>query len=122
MSAEYEDPRLTTQMESILERLRRLEIRVSRLVESQTVEAKEFVVLDDRGDPRARFELAGHSPQIAFYDRLGKERLRIGLHSDGTPAMWVDNHEVPLGFQKNDHEGTVSVGTGRPDLTGAARP
>ena len=61
MSAEYEDPRLTTQMESILERLRRLEIQVNRLDESQTVEAKEFVVLDDRGDPRARLR-AGWAP------------------------------------------------------------
>jgi hypothetical protein len=96
MLANEEDPRLTAQTESILERLRRLKIQLSRLVDSQTVEAKEFVVLDERGEPRARFEMAGHSAQVAFYNALGKERLRIGLHSDGTPATWVDNREVSL--------------------------
>ncbi len=37
---------------------------MNRLIESQTVEATEFVVLDDRAVSRARFEMAGHSPQM----------------------------------------------------------
>jgi hypothetical protein len=101
MSTGEEDLKLTAQTESILERLRRLEVQVGRLVDSQTVEAKEFVVLDERGQPRARFEMAGHSPQLVFYNRLGKERLRIGLHSDGTPAMWVEDREIPFVIPEN---------------------
>jgi hypothetical protein len=58
-------------------------------------------VKDDRSQPRARFEVAGHSPQLAFYDRLGKERLRIGLHTDGTPAMWVEGREIPSAMPDN---------------------
>jgi hypothetical protein len=34
MAEAAEDPRLTTRLESILERLRRLEIQVNRLIES----------------------------------------------------------------------------------------
>jgi hypothetical protein len=101
MSTGEEDLKLTAQTESILERLRRLEIQVSRFVDSQTVEAKEFVVLDERGQPRARFKMAGHSPQLVFYNRLGKERFRIGLHSDGTPAMWVEDREIPFVIPEN---------------------
>ncbi len=56
------DPRLMTQLDSLLERVRGLEIQVNRLIESQTVEAKEFVLMDERNQPRARFEMAGHSP------------------------------------------------------------
>jgi hypothetical protein len=66
MPAEDEDLKLTMRLESILERLRRLELQVNRLMETQTVEGKEFLVKDERGQPRARFELAGHSPPDRF--------------------------------------------------------
>ncbi len=88
------DPRLTTRLDSVLERLRRLELQVNRLVESQTVEARDFVVMDERGHPRARFEMAGHSPQIVFFDRAGGERIRVGLRSDGTPTVWMEGRET----------------------------
>ena len=91
-----DEPHLTTRLESILERLRRLELQMNGIIESTTVEAQSFVVMDERGGPRARFEMNGYSPHLIFFDRTGRERLRIGLHSDGTPALWVDGREVPL--------------------------
>ena len=96
-----DEPHLTTRLDSILERLGRLELQVNRLIESQVIEAQDFVVVDELGQPRARFEMAGHSPQMLFFDRIGKERLRIGLHTDGTPAMWVDGREVPFVIPDN---------------------
>ena len=33
----------------------------------------------------------------AIVDRLAKERLQIGLHTDGTPSMWVEGREIQLG-------------------------
>ncbi len=93
-----DEPHLTTHLDSILERLGRLELQVNRLIESQVIEAQDFVVVDELGQPRARFEMAGHSPQLIFFDRTGRERLRIGLHTDGTPAMWVEGRAVPLVF------------------------
>ena len=96
MSEYDEDPKLTTQLESIHERIRRLEVQVNRIVESPSIEAREFVVVDERNRPRARFELAGHSPQVVLFDATGRERLRIGLHTDGTPSMWVEGQEIPL--------------------------
>ena len=101
MAAEENDPRLTTRLDSILKRLHRLELQVNRLIESQTVEARDFVVMDERGEPRARFEMAGDSPQVIFFDRIGRERLRIGLHQDGTPAMRVEGREVPFVIPEN---------------------
>ncbi len=49
-------PDLTTlalRLERIADRLDKLEVQVRGLVTSQTVEAKEFVVRDDRGEIRA---------------------------------------------------------------------
>jgi hypothetical protein len=54
------------------------------------------MVMDERSKVRARFEMAGHSPQMIFFDRIGRERLRIGLHTDGTPAMWAEGRAVPF--------------------------
>ena len=96
MSEYNEDPKLTTQLESLHERIRRLEIQVNRIVESPSIEAREFVVVDEHNRPRARFELAGHAPQVILFDAAGRERLRIGLHTDGMPSMWVEGREVPL--------------------------
>jgi len=96
MPIDDDEPRLTTCLDSMLERLRRLELQVNRLVESQTVAAQDFVVVDERNQPRARFEMAGHSPQLIFFDRTGRERLRVGLHTDGTPAVWAEGREIPL--------------------------
>ncbi len=73
-----------------------LEILVNRLVESPTVEAREFVLMDERNNPRARFEMDGYSPRMIFYDRNSRERLRIGLHPDGAPSIRVGEREIPL--------------------------
>ena len=87
---------LAARLDAIIHRLDKLEVQVRGLETSQTVEAKEFVVRDDRGGIHARLEMLEYAPCLTFYDRAGKERLRIGLHTDGRPAMWVDVREVPL--------------------------
>jgi hypothetical protein len=69
---------------------------VRGLVTSQTVEAKEYVVKDARGEVWARFEMQQYAPCLVFYDRSGKERLKIGPRTDGTPAMWVEGREISL--------------------------
>ncbi len=87
---------LAARLEAILDRLANLEVQVHGLMTSQTVEAREFVVRDTRGEIRARLEMQEYAPCLTFYDRAGKERLRIGLRKDGTPAMWVEGRETPL--------------------------
>jgi hypothetical protein len=86
---------LAARLDAILDRLAKLEIQVRSLVTSQTVEAKEFVVRDDRREIRARLEMQQYAPCLTFYDRLGKERLRIGLQTEGTPALWVEGRGDP---------------------------
>ena len=105
MSREDENPGLTTQLESIHERICRLEVQVNRLIESPAFQGREFVVVDDRNRPRARFEVVGHSPQVILLDSTGRERLRIGLHADGTPSMWVEGQEIPLAIPENRGRG-----------------
>jgi hypothetical protein len=87
---------LAARLDAILDRLAKLELQVRALVKSQTVEAKEFVVRDERGQIRARLEMQEYAPCITFYERLGKERLRIGLRTDGSPSRWVEEREIPL--------------------------
>jgi hypothetical protein len=88
---------LATWLPAILDRLEKLEVQVRGLVTSQTLEAKEFVVRDDRGEIHTRLEMQEYAPRLIFYhDRLGKERLRIELRPDDTPSMWVERREIPL--------------------------
>lgn len=86
----------TPALEAILDRLGKLGLQVRGLVTSQTEEAKEFVVRDDRGEICARLEMQEYAPCLTFYDRLGKERLRIGLRTEGSPSLWVEGREIPL--------------------------
>ena len=88
--------RLATRLEMMADRLDKLEVQVRGLVESQTVEAKEFVVKDDRASPRARLEMAQYAPCLTFYDPAGKERLKIGLRTDGSPMLQVEGREIRL--------------------------
>jgi hypothetical protein len=41
------------------------------------------------------------APRLTFYDRIGDERLRIGLHTDGTPSMWAEGQEIPFVIPEN---------------------
>ncbi len=97
------DARLTPLLTAILERLGRLEHQVDGLLKRDVVWAQTLVIRDDRGDPRARFELAGDSPQLLLFDSAGRERLRLGLRPDGTPAIWMDGRAVP--FTIPEHRG-----------------
>ncbi len=109
MTAEGPDLRiLAARLETLAGRLDKLELQVRALVMSQTVEAKEFVVRDDRGEIRARFEMQEYAPCLIFYDRLGKERLKIGMRTDGTPALWVE------GIEHDPGEAHESTGNGKP--------
>ncbi len=96
MAEEDEAPRVTTRLDSILGRLRRVETQVNRLVESQAVEAKHFVVMDERGQPRAGSSWR-HSPQVGFFDSTGRERMRVGQRTDGTPKTLAKALGVNVG-------------------------
>ncbi len=87
---------LALRLEAILERLASVEVQVRSLMNSSTVEAREFIVKDGRGEIRARLEMQEYAPWLMFYDRFGKERLRIGLRPDGSPSIQVGGQEVPL--------------------------
>ncbi len=84
---------LTTRLEHLAERLARLEVQVRGLVESQTVEAREFVVKDEQGGIRGRLEMQEYGPRLVFYDRVGTELLRIGLRRDGAPTIQLGERE-----------------------------
>ena len=63
MSEETPDLKtLALRLKMIADRLEKLEVQVRGLVTSQTVEAKEFVVPDDRGEIRARLEMEQYAP------------------------------------------------------------
>ena len=87
---------LAARLDAITDRLDKLEVQVRALVTPPTVEAREFVVTDARGEVRARFEMQDYAPQLAFFDRVGTERLWIGLRSDGAPAIQAKEREIPL--------------------------
>jgi hypothetical protein len=98
MPSEAPDLRaLSERLDLILERLSKLEVQVRGLVTSQTVEAKEFVVKDDRAVIRARLEMEEYAPCLTFYDGAGQERLKIGLRADGSPSFHIDRRDIPLG-------------------------
>jgi hypothetical protein len=88
MSSEREDIGwLTARMHLLEERVHQLEGQVQGLLLSQTIEAHEFVLQDERGEVRARLDLRDYAPRLTFYDRIGGERLHLGLHADGTPDV-----------------------------------
>ena len=87
---------LATRLEARAERLADVEVQVRALVTSQKVEAREFLVQDERARIRARLEVQDYSPRLTFYDRLRKERLRIGLRGAGSPLMLGEGREIPL--------------------------
>jgi hypothetical protein len=93
--------RLATRLEMILDRLDKLEVQVRGLVTSQTVEAKELVIKDDRGSPRARLEMAQYGPRLTFYDGTGKERLKIGLRTDSSPFFRVEQWRFSSGERRS---------------------
>jgi hypothetical protein len=53
---------LAARLEAIVDRLTDLEVQVRSIVTSQTVEAREFVVRDTRGEIRARLEMQEYAP------------------------------------------------------------
>ncbi len=89
--------KLATRLEMIVDRLDKLEAQVRGLVTSQTVEAKEFVVKDDRALVRARLEMEEYAPCLTFYDPAGQERLKIGLRTDSSPLIQIERRDIPLG-------------------------
>ena len=97
ITAEAPDQRsLAARLDAIIERLGKLETQVRALVTSQILEAKEFILRDERREIRARLEMQEYAPCLTFYDRLGKERLRIGLQTDGPPSCRLEGREIPL--------------------------
>jgi hypothetical protein len=81
MGEEAPDPKLLApRLEAILDRLERLEVQVRGLVTSPTVEGKEFVVRDERGEVRARLEAQLSFPKI-YIVRCGETFHRRTLRS-----------------------------------------
>ena len=68
---------LAGRLDAIADRLQKMEVQVRSLVTIRVVEAREFLLRDERGEIRARLEIAEYSPRLTFYDRLGKARLRV---------------------------------------------
>jgi capsule polysaccharide export protein KpsE/RkpR len=87
---------LAARLEALTQRLVNLEVQVRGLVSSQTVETRELVVRDERGEIRARLEMQEYAPHLTFYDRLGKVRLRVGLRVDGSPSIRIGEREIPF--------------------------
>ena len=87
---------LAARLDAITDRLEKLEVQVRGLVTGPTVEAREFVVKDARGEVRARLDMQDYAPRLIFFDRVGTERLRIGLRRDGRPSSRVGEREIPL--------------------------
>ncbi|HXZ44901.1 MAG TPA: PilZ domain-containing protein [archaeon] len=88
---------LAARLEVLADRLTMLEVQVRALMESQTVDAKEYIVRDDRGQIRARLEMEKYAPSLTFYDPAGKERLKIGLRTDSSAFFQVEQREILLG-------------------------
>ncbi len=88
---------LAARRESIADRQEKLEVQMRGLVTNQTVEVRGFVVKDDRGEIRARLEMQEYAPCLTFYDRAGQERLKIGLRTDNSPVVQVEQREIPIG-------------------------
>ena len=97
MNAETADLKaLSARLDAIVDRLEKIEVQVRALMLSQTVEAREFAVRDARGEIRARLEMHQYAPCLTFYDRLGKERLRVGLRTDSSPLLCAEGREISL--------------------------
>ena len=60
------------------------------------MEGREFALRDERGEIRARLEMQEYAPRLTFYDRVGDERLRVGLQTDGSPSLRVKDREISL--------------------------
>ncbi len=100
MSAETPDLNaLAARIETLAERLADVEVQARALVTSEKVEARDFVLKDERARIRARLEIQEYSPRLTFYDTPGQECLRIGLRADGSPSFQVEGQKIRL------HEG-----------------
>ncbi len=87
---------VATLVDAILERLGKPKIQVRYFVRSGTVEAKAFVVRDERGDTQARWRCRSTPPRLTLHDRLGTEHLRIGRGTDGSPSFQVGERKMLL--------------------------
>jgi hypothetical protein len=66
------------------------------LAASQRSIGKEIVVRDEWREIRARLEMQQYAPCLTFYDRLVKERLKIGLRTDGSPSLSPEGREISV--------------------------
>ncbi|HWT83327.1 MAG TPA: hypothetical protein VN648_31535 [Candidatus Methylomirabilis sp.] len=78
-------------LDAIVDRLDQLEAQVRGLVTSQTVEAREFVLKDERARIRARLGATTHTIRPP---RGGAAPDR--LQTDGSLMIWVERQEFSL--------------------------
>ncbi len=66
--------------------LNNVELQLRGLGMSPTVEAREVLVQDEPGAIRTRLELQEYAPSRTVSDSTGKERLKLGLWTEGAPC------------------------------------
>ena len=71
-SGEAELKAMAAPLDAILERVHNLEVQVRGIVTSQTVEAKAFVLRDDRGRIRARLDIQEYHPPSRSMTEQGR--------------------------------------------------
>ncbi len=54
------------------------------------------MVLDNRREIRAQLAVQEYTSCLSFYNRAGKERLKIGLRTDSSPLIQVEKRDIPL--------------------------
>ncbi len=61
-------------------------------VRAQTIRGTDFVLTGPQGNITARLTTSGEgSPALFFYDAQNTVRLSVGLYSDGTPHIVLDD-------------------------------
>jgi hypothetical protein len=95
--------------------------RATKSFNQVDVEAERFVLRDKSGRTRAILQITDDSPEFAFYDRKGKNRLTIYSNSDGRAGIQVfdsnETNRLLVGCDRNgesglaiyDREGKISI-------------
>ena len=74
-----------------------VDLQVRGLGTTHTVEARAFVVRDERGVSQTRHEMEQYAPSLTLDGPLGNERLWVSWRTDSSPRLRVEQRELPLG-------------------------
>jgi hypothetical protein len=78
----------------------------------QCIDAAEFRLLDDHGNPRARFAMSETGPALIFVDGDANTRLKLILDDADGPAMFMTDHNRAdrLAMRVQPTGATVAIG------------